>query len=122
MKTKGELNWVFTGGDLSPQGDDLHFQVNESITVTNINETPAHLTFDIYFEQREPVKGLTYNIGAERVFCFRLDKPICDQEYKIPFGKYSLVLHSDVPVVAVFGRLDVRQTNTVYYNVQGYSY
>lgn len=115
MSKNGEFNWVFAEGNLPHQGHD-------AITVTNLNETPAHLTFDVYFEDREPVKGLTYTIGAERVFCFRLDKPFCDQQYKIPFGQYTLVLHSDKPVVAVFGRLDERQTNMAYYTFQGYSY
>lgn len=122
MNKKGELNWVFADGDLPPQGDNPDFEGHEAITVTNLNEAAAHLTFDVYFENREPVKGLTFTLGAERVFCFRLDKPFCDQQYNIPYGQYSLVLHSDIPVVAVFGRLDVRQTNMAYYVVQGYSY
>ncbi len=105
MATKGELNWVFSVGDLRGR---------ESITVTNLGETPVHLSFDIYFEEIEPIKGLTFTIGAERVYCFRLDKPFCDQEYKIPKGRYSLVLHSDLPVVAVFEK----ETHTL----QGYSY
>jgi hypothetical protein len=31
-------------------------------------------------------------------------------------------VRSDVPVVAVFGRLDVRQSNLAYYSVAGYSF
>ena len=112
MSKKGQLNWVFA------HGDKPEFQGYEEITVTNLNEVPAHLTFDLYFEDREPLKGLTYTLGAERVFCFKLDKPFCDQEYNIPFCKYSLVLHSDLPVVASF----LRQTNATCYNVQGYCY
>lgn len=122
MAQKGQLNWVFADGDLPPRGDDPEFQGHESLTVTNLGQTPAHLAFDIYFSDRDPIKGLTCTLGAERVICFRLDEPFCDQKYKIPFGKYSLVLRSDVPVVAVFKRLDVRQTNMSYYTVQGYSY
>lgn len=34
----------------------------------------------------------------------------------------ALVVNSSVPVVAVFGRLDVRQANMAYYSVQGYAY
>ena len=97
MSQNGQLNWVFADGNLPLQGF-------EELTVTNLNEKPAQLTFDIYFSDRDPIKGLTFTLAAERVYCFRLDKPFCDQEYKIPHGRYSLVLHSDVPVVAVFGR------------------
>ena len=53
--------------------------------------------------------------------CFRLDKPLGEQKFRIPFGQYALVVHSDLPVVAVFGRLDVRQANMAYYSVAGYS-
>ncbi len=119
---KGQLNWVFPDGDLPPHGDNPDFLGHEALTVTNLNETDAHLTIDIIFEDKDPVKGLTFTLGAERVFCFRLDYPICDQKFQIPHGQYSIVVHSDVPVVACFGRLDVRQTNMAYYIVQGYSY
>ena len=122
MAQNGQMNWVFADGNLPPVGDDYEFQGHEAITVTNLNEAPAHLTFDIYFSDREPVKGLTFTLSAERVYSFRLDKPFCDQGYKIPYGQYSLVLHSDVPVVAAFARLDVRQKNMAYYTVQGFTY
>ena len=89
MSKNGELNWVFTCGEKK-----------EMLSVTNLNESPVHLTFDIYFEKREPVKGLTCTVDAERVFCFKLDKPFCDQQYNIPLGHFSLVLHSDLPIVA----------------------
>ena len=122
MAQNGQLNWVFADGSLPPQGDSTELSGYESITVTNLNETPAHLTFDVYFSDRDPIKGLTYTLGAERVKCFRLDKPFCDQKYNIPQGQYSLVLHSDMPVVASFARFDERPTNVAYYTVQGYTY
>ena len=122
MTQNGQLNWVFADGNLPPHGENPDLQGHEAIIVTNLNETPAQLSFDIYFSDREPVKGLTYTLGAERVNRFRLDKPFCDQGYKIPYGQYSLVLHSDVPVVASFERLDVRQSNMAYITVQGYTY
>jgi len=61
-------------------------------------------------------------LDGKRVHCFRLDGPVFDQQYQIPFGQYALHLESDVPVVAVFGRLDTRQPNLAYYAVQGYSF
>jgi hypothetical protein len=45
-----------------------------------------------------------------------MDKPIWGGAYVIPFGQYALILESDVPVVAVFGRLD-RRTDMAYYSV-----
>lgn len=118
----GKLNWIFADGELPPKGDNPDFPGHESLMITNVNDKDAHITIDILFDDRDPVKGLTCTVGAERVKCLRLDKKICDQEYQIPYGQYALVIHSDVPVAAVFGRLDVRQANMSFYSVQGYSY
>lgn len=118
---KGKLNWVFCDGDLPPAGNEEPFG-HEALMVTNLNNEEARLVIDILFENMEPVKGITLSLGGERVKCIRLDRPIGDRAYSIPKGQYSLVLHSSIPVVAVFGRLDVRQPNLSYYSVQGYSY
>ena len=117
----GKKNWIFCDGDLPPAGDREPFG-HEALMVTNLSEQEAHLTIDVYFEDREPVKGLTAVVGAERVRCFRLDRPLGDQLYQILPGQYALAVHSDVPVAAVFGRLDVRQPNLAYYSVAGYAW
>lgn len=117
---KGRMNWVFCDGDMPPAGDREPLG-HEALMVTNLNDQVAELSIDILFEDKEPVKGITLKLGGERVVCLRLDYPIGDQNYKIPSGQYSLVLHSNIPVVAVFGRLD-RRPDMAYYAVQGYSY
>ena len=91
MFKNGQLEWFFSGRSGC-----------EVLTVTNLNEASAQLSFDVYFENREPVKGLTYTLSGERVVSFDLNKPFCDQNYKILSGVYSIVLHSNLPVVAVF--------------------
>jgi hypothetical protein len=118
---KGKPNWVFCDGDLPPAGVNEPFG-HEALMITNLNDKEAKLTIDILFEDRDPEKGITLTLAGERVKCLRLDQPIGDQGYRIPKGQYSLVLHSNMPVVAVFGRLDVRQANLSYYSVQGYSF
>jgi hypothetical protein len=120
-QTFGKKNWIFCDGDLPPSGDRDPLG-HEALMVTNIGKQEAHLTIDLYFEDKEPVKGLTACVGAERVRCFRLDQPLGEQLYQIKPGQYSLVLHSDVPVAAVFGRLDVRQPNLAYYSVAGHTW
>lgn len=55
-----------------------------------------------------------------RVKCFRIDKGIGADQYKIPFGQYALRLRSSVPIVAQLGRADVRQPNLAYYTTMGY--
>lgn len=120
-REKGMKHWVFCDGDLPPAGDKEPFG-HESLMIVNLNNERAELSIDILFEDREPVKGILQFLEGERVICMRLDKPIGEQKYQIPMGQYALVVNSSVPVVAVFGRLDVRQANLAYYSVQAYSY
>ena len=118
----GKKVWIFPDGDLPPAGDKEPFG-HEALMITNINDTPANITLDLVFEEDEPVLGLRpAQLGAMRVSCIRLDQPIGEQKFMIPHKQYSLIVRSDVPIVACFGRLDVRQENMAYYSVQGYSF
>lgn len=112
----GKKSWVFADGDLPPSGDKEPFG-HEALMIVNLNNENTELIFDILFEDREPVKGITQTLNGERVICMRLDKPIGDQKYQIPKGQYALAVHSNIPVVAVFGKLDIRQANLAYYSV-----
>ena len=89
--------------------------------VVNTGSRDASLRLDFHFEDADPMRGISASVHAGRVRCFRLDAPVGDQEYSVPRGQYALVVTSNVPVVAVFGRLDVRQPNLSYYSVQGFS-
>ncbi len=59
-------------------------------------------------------------VEGERVRCIRMDEPVGEQAYRVPFGQYALLLESSTPVVAQLGRMDVRQANLAYYTVMGY--
>ena len=120
MKAQGRKHWIFSDGDLPPAGDQEPLG-HEALMVVNLNRKPAQLKLEVLFEDREPVRDIALRVDGERVRCFRLDKPLGESRYRIPFGQYALVVHSDLPVVAVFGRLDVRQANMAYYSVAGFA-
>jgi hypothetical protein len=120
VRRLGRKHWVFADGDLPPSGDKEPLG-HEALMVVNLNRKPAQLTLEVVFEDREPVRDIALRVDAGRVKCFRLDKPLGERGDRIPFGQYALVVHSDLPVVAVFGRLDVRQANMAYYSVAGFS-
>ncbi|MHB1483691.1 MAG: sensory rhodopsin transducer [Saccharofermentanales bacterium] len=123
-KVLGKKTWVFADGDLPPKGEKSGSnndpEAHEALMVVNMNDEPANLLIDILFSDREPVIGIDYKLGGQRVESIRFDKPLGSQKFKVPMGQYAIVLHSDVPVVAVFGRLDTRK-NVSYYTVQGFS-
>ncbi|MBQ1231809.1 MAG: hypothetical protein IIX73_05555 [Clostridia bacterium] len=118
MNEIGYKHYMFVDGDLPGNGDDMTLPGHEALMITNRAEQDAHITVNLYFEDKAPVKGLHLTIPAERVICFRTDLPFCEEQYQIPFGQYSLELLSDIPVCASFGRLD-RRHNLGYY-VTGY--
>lgn len=120
--SNGAKNWVFCDGDLPPSGNDPAFAGHEALMITNLNEQSAEIRIEIIFEDKDPYDKITLTLGGKRTTCLRLDGPIGNENYRIPHGQYALAVHSNVPVCACFGRLDVRQPNMAYYSVAGYSY
>ena len=110
----GHFTWLVPDGDLPPKGDgDL--EGHEALIILNTSTEKANIKMDIYFDDKEPVKDIPIEVGAERVSCLRLDKPLPVSGYQIPFGQYALRIKSDQKIVVQFGRLDVRQPNLAYY-------
>jgi hypothetical protein len=119
--TIGKRVWVFADGDLPPHPDGAgEPKAHEALMVVNNNDRQATLAITLLFENAEPKTDLTLVVPARRVNCFRMDMPIWGGDYVIPFGQYAVIVESDVPVVAVFGRLDRRQ-NMAYYPVAPYA-
>ena len=118
----GMKNWVFCDGDLPPKGDNPEFQGHEALMITNVSDKDAHIRIKVLFEDKAPYDKITLELKAERTTCLRLDKPIGNEKYQIPYGQYALHVISGVPVCACFGRLDVRQSNMAYYSLSGYGF
>jgi len=118
----GKKNWVFCDGDLPPAGDNKDFLGHEALMITNVSKKDAHIIIKVIFEDKEPYDNITIDLKAERTTCLRLDKPIGNEKYQIPFGQYALHIISNVPICTCFGRLDVRQSNMAYYSLTGYSF
>ncbi len=117
----GRCTWIFPDGDLPPAGaEGLPLEGHESLIVLNTGDEDAHIEIDVYFEDREPEEGLKVEVPARRVRCFRIDKPLGDRGFQVPFGQYALRLRSDVPIIAQIGRADVRQPNLAYYTTIGF--
>lgn len=114
----GKKTWIFADGDLPPRGDSEPYG-HEALSIVNCGKEDAEIRVKVLFSDREPDQ-FTLRVPADRVICFRLDGPVGEPEYRIPFGQYALLLESSVPIVAVLGRLD-RRENVSYYELDGYS-
>ena len=115
MSELGYTRYMFIDGDLPGNGDDPSLPGHEAMMITNRNAQDAHILVNLYFEDKPPVKGPHLTVPAERVICTRMDLPICEEQYQIHFGQYSVELESDIPVCASYGRLD-RRFNLGYYS------
>ena len=121
---KGKLNWVFCDGYLPPKGDNPAFEGHEALMMTNLNEEKANIELVFIFEEKDPIGGITVELGGMRTHCVRLDM-LKNAEGGPLLGEaeqYTVWVKSDVPICACFGRLDVRQVNMAYYSVEGYSF
>lgn len=117
----GKRVWVFADGDLPPHPAGMgEPKAHEALMVVNANDAKANLKVTLLFENAEPKMDLALTVPPRRVSCFRMDQSIWGSDYVIPFGQYALIVESDIPVVAVFGRLDRRQS-MAYYSVAPYA-
>lgn len=117
----GKKVWVFADGDLPPHPAGTgEPKAHEALMVVNNNDAPANLKITLLFEDKGPKENMVLHVPAKRVNCFRMDQPIWGGDYVVPFGQYALIVESDLPVVAVFGRLD-RRPNVAYYPVAPYA-
>lgn len=115
----GKKIWVFADGDLPPQGN-VEPLGHEALMVVNNADEDAQITLKLLFEDRPPVEGIHLSVEAQRVKCFRMDYPVGEEQFQIPFGQYAVVLESSVPVVCLYGRLD-RRPDMAYYPIAGFS-
>jgi hypothetical protein len=116
MAHGGAKVWYFPDGYLPEKVAGSALEAHEALMVLNVHDQPARLTLDVYFDTQEPVKDILLTVEAERCVCFRMDMPEHLRGARIPpMTQYGLRLRSDVPVVAMFGRLDTTQPNLAYY-------
>jgi hypothetical protein len=116
MAKGGAKVWYFPDGELPQPSGKGSMEAHEALMVFNLNTEPAKLKLDIYFKDRNPIKGIALSVPAERVVNFRLDHPDELGGAEVPRGvQYALRVRSSLPVVCQFARLDTTQTNMAYY-------
>ena len=117
----GAKVWYFADGYLPEKIAEGSMEAHEALMLLNVNENPAQVKVDFYFEDRDPVKDIPVKIGSERVVCLHIDQPDDLNGFKIPtLTQYSIRVRSDIPIIVQFGRLDTTQTNMAYYVNVGY--
>ena len=68
----GKKVWSIVDGYRPPlkKGDADNYQGHECILILNKTEKDAHLTIDIYCENKTPIKGIEFTAPADRISTF----------------------------------------------------
>lgn len=114
----GKKVWVFPDAELPPEGVN-NIPGHESVIITNTGTEEAKVNVTLFYEDRDPVKGLVLTVGAGRVRCFRTNVKEDFGDYMATVGEqYAIMLESNVPVVAQYGRAETRAV--AFYTTPGY--
>ncbi len=122
MSEGGKKIWYFADGYLPEKNPASAMEAHEALMLFNTSEETVRAVIDVYYADREPVKGITVEVPAERIITLRLDHPEDLNGTVIPkLTQYALRITASQPMVAQFGRLDTTQNAMAYYVGVGYA-
>lgn len=114
----GKKVWIFPDAELPPEGANL-IPGHESIIVTNTCAEDAEIRVTLFFESKPPAEDITFKVEARRVRCLRSnDSEVFGENTATVGEQYAIMLESNVPVVAQYGRAEPRAVN--FYTTPGY--
>jgi hypothetical protein len=115
----GHTHWIIPDGYI-PETSSGVLVSHESVCVLNASSEEALLRFTIYFEDRDPIKDITYIVPGRRTKHTRTSSLARDGE-RIPAGvPYAIEVRSDVPVVVQYSRMDATQAENALMSVMAY--
>lgn len=114
----GKKVWIFPDAELPPVGVN-EIPGHESVIITNVCNRDAHIRITLLYTDKEPVDDLTVTVDAMRVRCLRTNEEKDFGCYTAVMGEqYAIMLESDVPIVAQYGRAEPRTVS--FYTTPGY--
>ncbi len=119
----GKKNWVFADLYWPSVTNGDEYVSHESICVLNLTDTPAEIKITLYYEDRDPIKDLTFACGAQRGYHIRMDQVKLEDGASLPRGiGYAALVESNVPIVAQCTRVDTTQPELALMTTPGYSF
>jgi hypothetical protein len=113
----GKKVWIFPDAELPPVGANL-IPGHESVIITNVTDEEAVVKFTLLYTDKEPVSFVA-QVESMRVRCLRTNEEKDFGEFTAKFDEqYAIMLESDVPIVAQYGRAEPRTVN--FYTTPGY--
>ncbi len=113
----GKKIWIFPDAELPPVGSN-EIPGHESVIITNVSDFAAHVKFTLLYTDRDPI-SFEITVDSMRVRCLRSNNANDFGEHTANEGEqYAIMLESDVPIVAQYGRAEPREVN--FYTTPGY--
>ncbi len=113
----GKKVWIFPDAELPPAGVNL-IPGHESVIITNVTDQTANVTVTLIYTDKEAV-SFSVQVDAMRVRCLRTNESKDFGSHTAAEGEqYAIMLQSDVPIVAQYGRAEPRTVN--FYTTPGY--
>ena len=113
----GKKVWIFPDAELPPVGANL-IPGHESVIITNVSDQVANVKFTLLYTDKEPASFVA-QVESMRVRCLRTNEEKDFGEFTAKFDEqYAIMLESDVPIVAQYGRAEPRAVN--FYTTPGY--
>ncbi len=122
--TMGAKRWMI--GDCyfpsaSVDHGDPNMRSHESICVLNAKGEDAHLTLELFFEDREPLQ-FSACVLARRCAHIRMDQLCGEQGETVPQDvPYAVLVTSDVEIAVQYSRMDTRQAELTLMTTMGYA-
>ena len=113
----GKKVWIFPDAELPPVGANL-IPGHESVIITNVSSEKAVIKCTLIYTDKAPVSFVT-EVEAMRVRCLRSNNEtdFCGHT-AVEGEQYAIMLESNVPIVAQYGRAEPRTVN--FYTTPGY--
>jgi hypothetical protein len=127
MNDLGRNIWIFPDAFLPAKGE-VYKTTNhgnqyshESLCIVNCNTKIAKLDISFLFEDKDPIKNYMLEILPERSLHLRLDKIVINGKIMIPRETaYSIILSSNLKIVAQLSRLDTTSNYNSFMTVIGW--
>ena len=120
----GKKNWYIVDGYRPPSQPDsgVSYEGHECFMILNCNEQEARVLIDVYFEDTEPIEGISLTVPPKRIKAFRSDDIEVLKGLNLAVNRqYSMRFRSDLEIVVQYGRCDVAQPNLAYLSTMGYA-
>ncbi|MGE5558811.1 MAG: sensory rhodopsin transducer [Bacillota bacterium] len=108
----GAKIWYIPDAYLPSSGLGEKWEGHESVCILNATDRDAHIKFTLYFEDREPVSGISYTLRPQRCKHVGMHKPELLGGFAVPRDvPYAIKVESDQDIIVQYSRLDVTQPN-----------